>query len=271
METAIEQSTPVTDQGFSAAVPVETSDMQQAMRQEHGGQEAVQQPGQSDGLYAGKYQSVEALVDGYKNLQSSYDSRYGGFTGAPEGEYKYTPHPDLVDSEYKLDPKSDSMQRFNSLAKELSMSQDSYDHLMNIYTHEMNTQLAQSAHDAGIAEQESYENYIADLGGNEESVHRQTEDMIVKLARIPGMTDESIESLIGNLQDSTAFTAIQQILSQLEYSSVPGSSGVSPGMSENDLMARMKEAMGMQGMQGQRAMEEVNRLYEQYYPGTREN
>ena len=74
METAVEQSTPVSEQGFAASEPVQVSDMQQAMRHEHASHGETQQPGQTNGLYAGKYQTVEALVDGYKNLQSSYVS-----------------------------------------------------------------------------------------------------------------------------------------------------------------------------------------------------
>tara|TARA_R110000787_G_scaffold35454_1_gene91061 strand:+ start:6178 stop:7005 length:828 start_codon:yes stop_codon:yes gene_type:complete len=271
METAtpISQGAPATEQGFSASTPTTPTDMQQAMRAEHGAGESenLGQPQNSDGLYAGKYQSVEALVDGYKNLQTTYDARYGGFTGAPEGDYEYSPHADLADSEFKVDPSSDSMQRLNTLAKELNMSQDTYNHLLNIYTHEMSTQMGQATHDGQVSEKETYDNYISDLGGNEEAVHRQTEDMIVQLTRIPGMADDAIESLVGNISDSKAFTAMQQLLSNLEYSSVPGSSNTSGHMSENDLMERMQDAMKLNGMARERAMDDVSRLYQQYYPG----
>jgi hypothetical protein len=266
-QNQVQANTPVSDQGFSNTEAQAPSSMEAAIRQEHQGESNVSAQDNTSGLYAGKYKSVEELSDGYKNLQSRFDSHYGSFTGAPEGDYTYSPHADLADSDVQLDPASETRQRFDALCKESNMSEKLHNNLLDLFTHEQIKLSSQQEASSAAQETESYNNYIKELGGNEQAVLNQVEAMVNKLGTVPGMDDTKIAAMVENITDTKAFQGMQQLLNQLDYADVPGSLPTSQ-MSQADLSAKYQEMKKMPyGPAKERAKQEVDRLFNQYYPG----
>lgn len=85
-------------------------------------------------LYAGKYKSAEELEKGYKEMQSLYNSRYKGFTGAPEdGEYTLQAAEGVDPEQLELAEDSPLVNKLRERGLEQGMSNDMFNGLVNDY------------------------------------------------------------------------------------------------------------------------------------------
>jgi len=213
-------------------------------------------------LLANKYKNSEELEKGYLNLQSKHDSTFGGFTGAPDGDYEYAANDE---TNFTLDPDSDLTKSFNELARNSNMSQECYKNCIDMFAKAQQSS-SKSASDESIKHEESlHKQYIKDLGGNEDAVIVQTEELIGKLGRIQALSDDHITALIGEMKNSQAFNALKIIMNEQDYSSVPQSAS-SPTLSGADLKAKLKD----KGNMSAKERENLRKSYAEAYPGMRE-
>lgn len=83
-------------------------------------------------LYANKYKTIDDLEKGYAEMQSMYNTRYKGFTGAPEnGEYQVTPGEGIDESAIEYIKTTPMFEKIKARALEGGMNNDMFNGIVN--------------------------------------------------------------------------------------------------------------------------------------------
>lgn len=251
----------------SHATANESNELHAAMRHEN----TINQGGVTDNIDAtkyggGKYDTVEALDNGYLELQSKFSQKMQSFTGAPDAGYEYAMPESLESTGMSHDTADPLVQAFAEIAKDSGMNQEMYEKCMDIFydsharAHESNSE------DAHLASEDSYNTQINELGGNEGEVMARVEDMAVTMSRFGGVSEAEVVSVIEGIQTAEQLAGLEKILAASRVSAIPTSASGMP-MSDGgikDLMARMKTAPASEQAIMQ---QEIDSRLEQRYPG----
>lgn len=104
-----------------------------------------------------KFKSAESMAEAYKQLES----RFGGFTGAPEGDYEVST-PEGVDFQFYEDSEF-GVGKFKEFAKEANMSQETFGKAMEFY-------INSRAYDAMVEQQQREDGVYEAFGGKDEAI-----------------------------------------------------------------------------------------------------
>ena len=171
-------------------------------------------------LFAGKYKSPEDLEKGYTEMQSLYNSRYKGFTGAPEsGEYEAVPVEGVEQAE--VDALSDSpvFQKFKERGLERGMSNEMFNDVINDYitTQREETQATVSAE-------------MQKLGDNAKV---RIENVVSKLGTI--LEGDQLEGLKLTLSTASSIEALETLLDRDVNTVAPAETAVDTTDKESEL------------------------------------
>lgn len=202
-------------------------------------------------IYAGKYKTAEELEKGYKEMQSLYNSRYKGFTGAPEdGKYEYSTDDESIDVEALME--SPMIQRLKERGIESEMSNDLFNGIINDY---INTQREENAM---IIEHEK-----SKLG---EDAEKRLENLVDKLST--KYDGEKLEGIKAALINAEIIEALEDQLNEKTNTVAP----VDAQETSPDKEAELQELWAAKDERGRRKMEYdadyrsmVNKKWKAYY------
>lgn len=217
----------------------------------------------------GTFKTVEDQAKGYSDLKSKFDKRYGGFTGAPEGDYEISLNEELTSTGYNIDSNSDTFKAFSEMARELNMSQDGFNQALNVFG---KYEAEQRAH---IQEQMS----SVIQQHNDAEIAKLTKDDISKFnsavkiwANQEGMTQEGINDILKGINSAAGIKDLTNTLMKLVDTPIPtGQNFEMNTLSEDDVFNAhqawhaAKQKYGEYSAEAMLAEAEKNKLYKQVY------
>ena len=187
-----------------------------------------------------KYKSVADQAQAYSELEK----KFGGFTGAPEGDYELTV-PEGIEGEFDMeDPR---IGWFTQVAKEANMSQDTFSNLLHGWVqHEVD----------GM--QGSREAEIAALGSNAQSRLKDLGDW-----GAANLTPDEFEGFKALASSAAGVQTLEALISKTRQNGVANTTAVAtPGITKEALDDRIKDPRYQTSTEFRK---ETTRLFEEFY------
>lgn len=245
----------------------QTSELHAAMRHEN----TINQGGVKDHVDStkyggGKYDTVEALDNGYLELQRTFTQKMQSFTGAPEEGYEYAMPDSLLAAGLVHDTADPIVQEFAAIAKEGGMNQEMYDKCMDLFYDAQARGSEAQAEQAHLASEDHYNEQIQELGGNENEVLARVEDVITTITRFPGVNNDEIIGLVEGLNSASQLAALEKIVASSKVSAIPTSASGMP-MTDGGIKELMSQMMTARGPEKQMLQQEIESRMQARYPG----
>lgn len=145
-------------------------------------------------------EAISEQAKGYNEIRS----RMGAFTGAPDA-YEANISPELTEAGYTPLDEDPRIDQFNEIAKELNLSQDGYDKMLNMYA---SWDMAETEA-AKAAEPERVKEELAKLGTNADQRVKNVQDWIGA-----NMTAEEKAGLEAVATSAEAVMAIESLIAK---------------------------------------------------------
>lgn len=238
-DTAVVEESAVAPETQESVAQEETSDFKSKVEEQR--------------LYANKYKTIEDLEKGYGEMQSLYNSRYKGFTGAPDnGEYKLTPSEGVDESALDYIKETPLFNKLKERALESGMNNDMFNGIINDYI------VAQ-------AEQVSI-----DIEAEKAKLGKDADARIKNLIDRLGTKFEGsvLDSIKGSLTSAEIFQAWETVLNENKNTVAPPETEVT----SIDKEVELQELWAAVDSRGRRKMEYdadyramVNKKWKEYY------
>lgn len=214
---------------------------------------AIEEEAQEEVLLAGKYKTPEDLENGYKKMQSLYNSRYKGFKGAPEsGEYVTTAAEGIDQSEIESIADTPMFKRLQEQGIEQGMSNDMFNDIVNDYI--------------TTSREENARIYDAEIKKLGDDAQTRIDNVVMKLGTI--LEGDQLDGLKLSLQSAASIEALETILSKDVNAVAPEPNEVD----NTDKEAELQELWNAKDSKGRRKMEvdadyrkKVNKKWKDFY------
>ena len=192
--------------------------------------------------FAGRFNSVQELEDGYRHAHKKISERLGNFHGKPDEGYEY--NSEFENSSIDLnDPMFDDLLEF---AAGNNLSQDGFEHLLGTIEGMDAKRNAEQSRTASFEADDHYNSEIELLGGEAEACGI-FEGLANNLAH-SGLSDEAIDRMLGSVDSVEDLAAIDHLCGNSSYSEMPGSTS-NGHISKDFLMEQMKANELMHGLE----------------------
>ena len=165
-----------------------------------------------------KYKSISAQAEAYAGLES----KFGGFTGAPE-EYEAT-MPDGIEGEFMTD--DPLYQEFNSWAKENQLNQEAFTNILHMFVKNEHSNMGQNR-----------ESELSALGDNAQSRLQNINDFAKA-----NLSEDEYDGILEATTTAAGVKAVEALIAKTRGFKIPNDNDVvDAGMSHSDIKARMAD------------------------------
>jgi len=155
-----------------------------------------------------QFKDRTALEKGYKELQSKHDRMLSGFTGAPEGDYVFTPSDSLKEMGYEASD-SEQAKAFDEFARSKNMSQEAYNEARNMVAE---IQMQSSNMGSETLQESMYNHVETELAKFGESRAEELVDALNTAMTFPGVDVEGINDLIDSQTSAKGLESLMAII-----------------------------------------------------------